>query len=182
MNSKLNGDEAMSKLNFVTAVLIVGALSQVACSQKKEKTTDANTVQTLVVEGNQKSAESVAIAQELRAKYAIHLEAFVRTEKTKVAVPGSQLAKDLNWLSLTRADRQIVKEKLAAYVTLVSRLIEIDAKKGVTVDEIKEIRGKRETALQLQRSLEFFEAIYGEQYEPKNPEFQPRYRTSGIEA
>ena len=182
MNSKLNGDKAMSKRIFVTAVLIVGALSQVACSQKKEKTTDANTVQTLVAEGNQKADESVAIAQELHAKYAIHLEALVKTQKSKGVIPGAQLAKDLNWLSFTLADRRAVKEKLAAYVTLVSRLIEIDAKKGITVDEIKLINGRRETALQLQRSLEFFEAVYGEQYEPKNPEFQPRYRTIAIEA
>jgi len=158
---------------FVTYVLILATAVLAACTPKKEKR------QAQVREGNQQIQAAARAQNELGEKYKIILvPGEVHSSSGKTA-NAQNVAEDFNWHRLTREERQGAKETLAAYVTAVSRTLEIDAKKGVYMTGKEILQYQLESARAYQRSLEEFEVIYGESYNPKNPKDQPLFIRNG---
>lgn len=130
---------------FVTNVLILGTAAFLACTSK----TDRRSVQ--VNEGNQQIKAATVVQSELAAKYDIVLSTSAK----------------FDWNKLSKKDRQVAKEKLAEYVSAITRTFEIDAKKGLYLTKKEVLQRDLESAMGLQKSLENFERVYGENYEPE---------------
>jgi type IV pilus biogenesis protein CpaD/CtpE len=134
-----------SKRFLVTSVLFFGTLALVACTSKTDK-------RSAQVDDGNRQIKAAAVAQnELAAKFNIAL---------------SDPAK-FDWNKLSKNDRQSVKEKLAEYVSAVTRTFEIDAKKGLYLTKKEILQRQLDSAMGLQKSLENFERVYGENFEPK---------------
>ena len=130
---------------FVTSVLILGIAVLLACTSK----TDKRSVQ--VNEGNQQIKAATVVQNELATKYAIVLSA----------------SNKFNWSKLNKNERQVAKEKLAEYVSAITRAFELDAKKGLYLTKKEILQQSLESAMGLQKSLENFERVYGENFEPQ---------------
>ena len=132
---------------FVTSVLILGTAAFLACTGK----TDQRAAQ--VNEGNRQIQTAAAVQTELNTKYKVSLDAM----------------NAFDWNALSKNDRQVVRERLAEYVSAVSRTFEIDAKKGLYITQKEVLQRHMDNAILLQKSLEQFERTYGENFEPKKP-------------
>ena len=155
---------------FVTAVAILATLGTTAChSQKKE------TRRTLALEGSQKLTESQALAEELYKTYRIKIVDEPWKLSSGVYVDSTRIGSSYNWRRLTLAERQAAKEKLAQMITLLSRVMEIDAKKGLYIDRVEKVRSRYKGAIAFQNSLRQFEEIYGEQADLKGTENERVY-------
>ncbi len=130
---------------FVTSVMILGTAAFLACTSK----TDKRSVH--VSEGNRQIKVAAAVQTELAAKYNMVLSAPAK----------------FDWNKLSKNERQGAKEKLAEYVSAVTRTFEIDAKQGLYLTNKEILQKSLESAMGLQKSLENFERVYGENYEPK---------------
>jgi hypothetical protein len=135
---------------FVTAALILGTAAFVACNRKTDKRTSQ------FQEGNQQIQAAAGAQSDLAAQFKISLDS----------------ASGFNWNSLSKDQRQSAKEKLAGYVSAVTRTFEIDAKKGLYITKKEVLQQQLNQAMSLQKSLENFESVYGENFEPKKLEDQ----------
>lgn len=133
---------------FVTSVFILGTAALIACTSK----TDKRSAQ--VSEGNQQLQVAGSAQSALTAQFKISLD---------------EGQKKFDWNSLSRDDRQSAKEKLAEYVSAVTRTLAIDAKKGLYLTQKDMVQQQLDRAMVLQKSLESFESTYGENFEPKKP-------------
>jgi hypothetical protein len=133
---------------FVTNVLILGTAVLLACTAKGEKRTNQ------VSEGNQRIQAAASAQNELNLRYKIEFGA------------------KFDWNKLSKDERQGAKEKLAEYVSAITRTFEIDAKKGVYLTEKEVLQKQLDSAMALQKSLENFERVYGENFEPKKAKDQ----------
>lgn len=153
---------------FVTCVVLLGTLSSVACGNKKDKKkTDTATMQSLKAEGAAKWEISEVLGKDLAQAYRIMILDYAQRMPSGALIESKTMGHKFNWGRLTLAERQAAKEKLAQYVTAVSRLVEMDARKGVYLTNMDKVRSRYEGALAFQASLTKFEEIAGEMYEPK---------------
>lgn len=160
----------------VTVVLLLGTVISMGCGNKKKtKTPDPVKMATLKSEVKGKWDESEALGKELNQSFHILiLDEDYRTRNGSL-VTSKLMGQKFNWGRLTLAERHAAKEKLARYVTVVGRLIEIDAKRGVYITNMDKVRSRYEGSLAFQESLNMFEKVVGEQYEPKTPGQSPIY-------
>jgi len=143
---------------LVTTTLLLGTLIGVGCKPFKSRVATKDQIEM----GNESLAQANEVEKGL-ARYNLAL-----------AMPMPNL--DYNWKKRTRAERQELKRMLAHYLALSNSVLELDARKGLYVTHKEAVTGKRDAASEKQRSLETFEAIFGENYEPgKDAADQPDY-------
>lgn len=163
---------------FVTAVVVLNSVISIGCADKKKRSkADPIQISALRNEGKAKWDETETLGTELRTAYGIMiLDQPHRTEKnSRTMITSKLMGQKYNWHRLTLAERTAAKEKLAKYVQAVSRILEIDAKKGVYVTNMAIIRSRYDGALAFQNSLFQFEKVVGEQYESKAAGQPPVY-------
>lgn len=131
---------------FVTSVFILATAAFVACTSKSDKRSAQ------VTEGNQQLQVAASAQTSLESQFKISLN---DTKKT------------FDWNSISRTARQSAKEKLADYVSAVTRTLAIDAKKGLYLTQKELVQQQLAQAMVLQKSLETFESTYGETFDPK---------------
>jgi hypothetical protein len=161
---------------FVTYVVILAMAGVVAAmAPASGRAVSAVTSQSevdrkaaLVQEGNAKIQESIALQSELKGKFDIA----IRTE-TKSAKHKSHLSEKVAWARLSKADRREVQAKLARFLQLVNRILEIDAQKNIMVENRDQIVNSRESAENFQRSLENFERENGANYNRGHKSVKP---------
>lgn len=159
---------------FVTAVILVTSVVSVGCGDKKKAKTDPAAITALRNEGKAKWEDTELLTKELAQTYRI-LILDMPFRHNKLTIDGKLMGQKFNWGRLTLSERQAAKEKLAAFITSTSRIIEIDAKKGVYVTHMDKVRSRYASALAFQTSLNLFEQNGGESFEPKNPGQGPIY-------
>lgn len=144
---------------LVTLSLLLGtAALAVACKPFRGKSTTEEQVQ----QGDRALVQAASVEKDL-AKFNLSL---------LVNNPNQ----DYNWQKRTKAERQEMKQMLARYLTLSNTVLELDARKGLYVTRKDEVVAKRNAATERQRSLESFERIFGENYEPsKDADSLPDY-------
>lgn len=169
---------------FVTSAAILSTLAIVACSKGEQKA-DVKRAErlkqnkALLAEGNALIAQTDALRKELDSAplnikiQDVPIENPVAKGKT---INHKTIGESYNWERLTQAERQLAKEKLAALMTGLTRILEIDAKKGVWVENIKKINERRVATEAYQTSLGLFETQYGEQYNPQSAGSGPLYK------
>lgn len=167
---------------FVTFVGIFTLLTTVSCSKsaerkaKEKKAAREQLSKALLAEGETLLSQSDELRKELDEIYKI----WIRDEPIKVAAQTTRdhktLGRDYNWDRLNKPERQAVKEKLAALMTKYSRILEIDAKKGVYITHIKKIKDRKLATESHQISLTNFELLYGEQFNPPTAGSGPVYK------
>lgn len=149
---------------FVTSVLLLATLSSVACHSKKP-TSDTNLA--LKAEVGEKATSSEVLIEDLAKSYRILILDFPTKANDGSLADSTRWGNSYNWRRLSLADRSAAKEKLAQLVTLLSRLIAIDARPGVVVTNMEKVQSRYRGALAFQSSLGNFEKIYGEQIDPQ---------------
>src|SRR5205814_500870 len=89
---------------------------------------------------------------------------------------ASAAADKFNWKEFSLQKRQDVQGKLAHYLQLINRILEIDAAKLITIENRAQLISNRESAEAFQRSVEGFVSSYGESFNPKSgAEPNPRH-------
>jgi hypothetical protein len=151
---------------FVTSVIIFGMATVIACNgntarqeqaRRDKATQELNHRRDLVTEGNAKIKASEDIKADLANKYKL-----VISDDPKDL---SNVAK-FNW-QIAKADRREIDGKLAQYLQLINRILEIDSMKNITIDNRDKITSSRNSAEAYQKSLEAFEKTFGQNFEPK---------------
>lgn len=132
---------------FVTSVLALVTVLNVGCTSEKSKRS------ALIAEGTAHLSQAATLETDLNTRYGVNLEL--------------GLGADFKWHRLSKAERQVIKEKLAEFVTHSVRVLELDTKKGLYVTSKEVIIAKIEQAMQIQKSLEAFENKFGENFDPK---------------
>lgn len=145
---------------LVTAVAMLAMVS-VGCSgggPRKESNTAA-----LKAEGNDNIAKADTIIQDLAQNYRIIILDYPEIQPDGSKADSQVYGASYNWKRLkTPQDRQVPKEKLAEVITLLSRVLEIDAKKGLYITNKSKIESRYQGALAYQSSLTRLEKNYGE--------------------
>lgn len=149
---------------FVTSVLVLATLSAVACNSKKP-TSETN--QSLKAEVGEKVTNSEVLIEELAKGYRILILDFPTKANDGSMADSARWGNSYNWRRPSLAERTVAKEKLAQLVTVLSRLIAIDARRGVVVTNMDKVQSRYRGALAFQSSLSNFEKIYGEQFDPQ---------------
>lgn len=173
---------------FVTAVLLMSTLISAcegkgkpvggAAIEQEGKAGEGKSPQEQIDEGNEKFNQAWEVIGELESDYQISINVlgFGRRRGGARLEPS---ASNYNWRRLSRERRLTVKQKLAEFVTLAARILEIDTKKGVFItDEDKtKVQATLQTVMAYQKSLEKYEVLMGESFEPK-PEYsnEPPYK------
>jgi hypothetical protein len=166
---------------FVTSVVLFAMAAFVACDGHRstreragQDQHDANQKaaaekEALVNEGNAKITEAQALQKQLAA------EGVVISSEAKSIREQSVRTKDLNekltGISLER--RRSLQGRLAQYLQLINRVIEIDSKNLITIDNRDMIFTSRNSAEILQKNVEEFERAHGESFNPKSEIQQP---------
>jgi hypothetical protein len=155
---------------FVTAVLVLATFGVgISCSGNRDrKQQQAKQVQ----KGTQKLAEMSAVESDL-TKRSLYLTDGLYAVKT--------MAEQQNWMRFSKADRGLIKESLAQYLALSNEVLGLDAKRGIYLDRKETFDAKREGASMYQKSIENFEKVNGENFEPK-PGSSQEILLSGSEA
>lgn len=164
---------------FVTIVVLLGTVISMGCGDKKKRNGgDPVKMAALKAEGKAKWDESELLGKELAQSFRIMiLDEPMRTKNGRRTelISSRVMGQKYNWGRLTLPERQAAKEKIAQYITVVSRIIEIDAKRGIYVTHMDKVRSRYEGALAFQESLNLFEKVAGEQFDPKQPGQLPIY-------
>lgn len=142
---------------FVTSVMLLGIAFMVACNASYRR--DKHPVDELVKEGNEKLKESRAIQDDLSSKYDLVVDADARNSKPTPA--------NFPFKKLSKAQRREIQSKLAQFLALINRVLEIDTTKNITIENRETILSSRDLAEDFQKRLEIFEQIYGENFNPK---------------
>jgi hypothetical protein len=163
---------------FVTLVMPLVTVISIGCNGKKaESKADPARTATLKAEVKAKWDETDVIGEGLKQNYRIMIldEPMRMNSRSITMVDSRTLGLKYHWGRLTLAERRLAKEKLALFVTAISRVIAIDAKRGLSVTNMDKVQSRYQGALAFQESLMTFEKLAGEQYEPKNPGQAPIY-------
>lgn len=164
---------------FVTAVLFVSTAVLMACDafhRTNKPETPVSATDKAVADGNAKIEQFMALKQELEREHQIILQD-MRDPQGRL-IKASALAQDYEWRNLSKAQRMAVKEKLSRYLALASEVLELDARKGIYVDQVERVIGTRDAAYRFQKSVENFEKIVGENFDPKPNPNRPAYSKS----
>ena len=138
----------------------------VACSEKAHHDVSADSQQALVAEGNAKILESRSVQTELNSKYHVFIASEPKIVNNKV-IHTKDFATAYNWRVLTKEQRRDVQGKLAHYLVLINRVLEIDAQKNITIDQRDQVLESRDSAQAFQKAIESFEQVYGENFNPR---------------
>ncbi len=166
---------------FVTVTMVLATLGTVACSQGEKKAKEKKAARqaqnkALIAEGTELLAQYTALRTELDNDYKI----IVADQRVKLAphiyADHRTLGKEYNWVRLSLAQRQTAKERLASMITVLTRIIEIDTKRGVYVDHLQMILDRKTAAESFQISLGNFEKLRGEMFDDPAPANSPVYR------
>jgi hypothetical protein len=146
-----------ARLFFVTYVVLL-AIAGLAASRvyQSESLRQAS----LVREGNAKLGEIRDVQEKLTVRFGIEFEG--RSEP--------------DWKMLSKAERREVQSEVAHLLSLINRVLEIDAKKNITIENRTPLLISRDSAESVQKSVENFESMYGENFDPKHQE--PSLHTS----
>ena len=169
---------------FVTAVVLLAMADVVACnghstsgdggSSAQPKSNPENAV--LVQEGNAKIIAATSLQRELMNKFSLFIASEPKIYRNQV-LHTRDFAEKFNWRGLHKTERREIEGKLALYLQLVNRVLEIDSKSLITIDNREQILTSRDSAALFQKGLEDFERVYGQNYEPKEDVQNPAART-----
>ena len=163
---------------FVTAVILLGIAASVSCevsrTRKNAAQSETERKAALVAEGNAKILESEKIREELRSTYGVHL---ANVPRFKDKVSGMATPEKFNWKEVAIERRREIQAKLAQYLQLVNRVLEIDSQRLITVENRDKLITARVNAEAFQRSLEQAESTLGENYTPKRDVQIPQHVT-----
>lgn len=152
---------------FVTAVVLLGTVLSMGCevSRTRKDAAQAETERkaSLVAEGNAKIQEAEKIREELRTTYGVHVS---NVQRSKDKMSAMATPEKFNWKTVNLDRRREIQAKLAKYLQLVNRVLEIDAQRLITVDRRDMLIIGRENAEAFQRSLESAEGTLGENFNP----------------
>ncbi|MGZ3723747.1 MAG: hypothetical protein ACXVA9_12480 [Bdellovibrionales bacterium] len=182
---------------FVTSVVLLGMALVVACdghsarekdgqdqhdkNQEKAKAkaaSDAATTQektALVQEGNAKIIQAMSMQRELMNKFSLFIASEPKIYRNQI-LHTRDFAEKFNWRPLHKAERREIEGKLALYLQLLNRVLEIDSKNLISIDNREQILTSRDSAALFQKGLEDFERVYGQNYEPKEDAETPQQR------
>jgi hypothetical protein len=153
---------------FVTSVILLAMAAATACDRKRserEHSGQKNQEQknALVKEGNDNIAKAEALKKQLAADYNVTINSDSVGLHTQ-----SQQTKDLNDNLMNRplAARQDIQGRLAQYLQLINRVIEIDSKNLMNVANRDVLYTSRNSAELLQKSVEQFVKAHGENFNP----------------
>jgi hypothetical protein len=154
---------------FVTTALFVGTAFLMACeayhhSENAKPGASAKGDVALNL-SNAKLEEAMTVQAELSRTYSIILND-IRDSNGRL-VKGTSLAQDYEWRCLAKAERRSVKEKLAQFMALASEVLQVDARKGPYLTNKERVTNSRDVAFAFQKSVEAFEKLVGENFEPK---------------
>jgi hypothetical protein len=160
---------------FVTAVVLLGMAGFVACdshrvTREKDGQKAHDDKAALVQEGNAKIVQIQALQESLSRDFGV-----VIAQNVKGIRAQSQRAHDLaDKLTVLRKEaRRELQGKLAQLLQLINRVLEIDSKNLITIENREKIFASRDSAELVQKSVEDFERVSGENYDPKD-DAQPR--------
>ena len=118
-------------------------------------------------EGNEKLTAATAIQQELN-------------EKFKLPLTPAKLSEGL-WSKMSKDERRQIQGKLAQFMQLVNRALEIDSTKLMMIENRDQLLLWRDAAEAAQKSVEKFERNFGENIDPK-PNTTPEPPKQGTNA
>lgn len=135
---------------FVTLTLLLGTVAPLAgCKPFRAKPGTSEQIEI----GDQALTQAATLEKEL-ADQRLGLSVAPNTE--------------YNWQKRSKSERWEAKRKLAQYLSLINKVLELDARRGLYVTHKEELLAKRDAATLRQRAIEDFEKIFGENYEPKH--------------
>jgi hypothetical protein len=145
---------------FVTYVIILGLLALLAVNSvpllqavMQAKTPSAGDLAQL---GNERIQQSFQLQRQLQASYGIEI-APSSSDKSPAQI---------SWQAWSKTQRRDIQAKLAMYLTLVNQVLIIDAQKNITIENRSVLLRSRDRAETLQKVIEGFERVYGENYHP----------------
>jgi hypothetical protein len=147
---------------FVTVVLVLATLGVASACDGFRASKQAQT-QKQVQEGDQKLAAMSAVESDLTKRSLFLTDAVVYGRQ----VSAKTMAEAQNWRRFSKAERGLIKESLAKYLALSNEVLGLDAKRGIYLDRKETFDAKRDAAQMYQKSIEDFEKVNGENYEPK---------------
>jgi hypothetical protein len=154
---------------FVTSVILFAMAAAISCDRNRANREHAGQQNkeakaALVTEGNAKIAEAQTLQKQLAA------DGVVISSESKSLREHSTRATALNakLMTLPLAARRDIQSRLAQYLQLINRVIEIDTKNLITIDNRDLIYTSRNSAELLQKSIEEFEKVHGESFDPKD--------------
>ena len=110
---------------FVTSVVLFATLGAIGCGGKKDKKkTDVGQLQSLREDGVVKWEQSEILTKDLAHNYRIMVLDYPQRLPSGQLIDSKMMGQKYNWGRLTLAERQAAKEKLAQFVTAISRLAE----------------------------------------------------------
>lgn len=130
---------------FVTVAAILGFVYGLGFQSGRQ--TSSEGLLNLAEEGNAKIQQALALEANLLAKYHLPLA-----------------ANKFTWKNLTRAERREIQGKVSHLLVLINRVLEIDTVENVIIENKEPLLVSRNAALILQKSLENFEQMYGENF------------------
>ncbi len=142
---------------FVTVTTLL-CLSLLTVVSARHTVVHESTSEGLVHEGNAKLAEAQVLQRELAHKFNV--------------VIGSETSAThaIKWNGFSKLQRLEVQSGIAAYLSLLNRVLQIDAQKNITIEHREQVVASRHSAEALQESIENFEKIYGQNFETKSSE------------
>jgi hypothetical protein len=162
---------------FVTAVVFLSMALAVACDADRRSREAAGRQQhetnaQLAKEGNEKLGQAQVLERSLEADYKL-------TINTNPKVTNAQVKATIEkfpWKSLHLIARRDIQGKIARYLQLMNRVIEIDSKRLITVDFRERVLAGRDSAEVIQKTIEKFEKANGESYDFKDETPAPSRR------
>ncbi len=145
---------------FVTSVLIFMSVLICACKARHENHSS-------VQEGAETMKRAMLLGNELDARFQLAVQVSAEKSQDRQLMPERAHVHAYNWKRLSLAERREVKGKLNEYISLLSTVLQVDARKGVYLTNKDLVISWRDGALAYQRALENFEKIHGESFEPK---------------
>jgi hypothetical protein len=148
---------------FVTTVILLAMGATVACNRNRANRERSRAE--LMNEGNAKIAQAQALQKQLAADFGVNI-----TSDSKGLREQTLRGKDLTdkLMCLHVSARRDIQARLAQYLQLINRVIEIDAKNLITIENRDMIFTSRNSAELLQKSIEEFERTHGENFNPKD--------------
>lgn len=148
----------------VLAIFVLAALNANRIVEERVSGSPA-----LVEEGNAKLKESEVVRQELQNEFGIRL------------LPSAIGPEKFDWKELTLEKRLEAQGRIAQYLQLVNRVLEIGTKRLITIENRENLLVGRDSAQAFQRSGENFLAAHGESLNPKSVAGQSATHISELE-
>lgn len=133
-------------------------------SEKTEFIANASN-QELRSESLSKMREAKSIQTELMAKYKLFIASEPKLYNNE-PIHTSDFGKNYDFSALTVAERLDVRRLLDRYLTLVDRILAIDATINITGELHDQVMTSQESATAFKAKLDQFEQVYGKNYKP----------------